>query len=316
MTFNMDVRISLLVLLLLNSLQAQGDKNCVPRNYGSDSVVCVCDAHYCDLPGPVTLPDPGHYTVVTSSREGHRFLTETHELQDSPDQGSALLRVLVEEPGQTMLGFGGAFTDSAGINIATLSAPAQDLLMRSYFGPDGVEYDLCRVPIAGTDFSVRPYSYADLVEDDLLLESFALADEDKLYKLPLIQRAQELSERSLRIFASPWAPPAWMKTNRKLNESGELLPEMWQPWSNYLLKFVKTYEAEGVKLWGLTTQNHAGGEEPIKWNSLYWKSENMRDWIKESLGPTLEAAGLGRLKVMVGDENRDALLWYVPECQD
>ncbi|XP_069191273.1 uncharacterized protein [Procambarus clarkii] len=286
-----------------------GRRECNPRSFGSDSVVCVCDASYCDLPGRLTLPDPGHYTVVTSSREGLRFHTDTRELEDKPTAGSARLVLDVNDLGQTMLGFGGAFTDAAGINMAGLSAPAQDLLLRSYFDPEGVEYELCRVPIAGTDFSVRPYSYNDDVEDDINLEHFALAEEDRLYKVPVILRAQELSERPLRLLASPWAPPAWMKTNGKLNESGELLPEMRQPWSHYLVRFVKEYEKEGIAMWGLTTQNHPTSDD-IKWNSCEWKKEDMRDWIKESLGPTLEAAGLGRLKVMVGDENRDVLPEY------
>lgn len=33
--------------------------------------------------------------------------------------------------------FGGAFTDAAGINIAAIPSAAQDLLMRSYFAPEG-----------------------------------------------------------------------------------------------------------------------------------------------------------------------------------
>ena len=83
---------------------------------------------------------------------------------------------------QSMFGFGGAFTDSAGLNIATLSAESQETLIRSYFAPEGIRYDLCRIPIAGSDFSVRPYSYDD-VEGDVDLEFFALAEEDYNYKV-------------------------------------------------------------------------------------------------------------------------------------
>ncbi|XP_071528318.1 LOW QUALITY PROTEIN: lysosomal acid glucosylceramidase-like [Panulirus ornatus] len=283
---------------------------CRPRSYGSDSVVCVCDALHCDLPGPVTFPDPGHYTVVTSSREGLRFHSQTHHLDDHPAEGSVAVEVGFATPRQTILGFGGAFTDAAGMNMASLSAPAQDLLMRSYFSPAGLEYNLCRVPIAGTDFSVRPYSYDD-VEGDLLLQHFALAQEDKLYKLPLILRAQELSQRPLRLVASPWSPPPWMKTIKMHNESGHVLPEMWQPWSNYLVKFVREYEGAGAVIWGLTTQNHPEPDEVIWWNTCIWTAEEMRDWIKESLGPTLEAAGLRRLKVMVGDDSRNKFCGFM-----
>ncbi|XP_071528313.1 lysosomal acid glucosylceramidase-like [Panulirus ornatus] len=309
--------VSLLLLLLVLTAPpspSEGASECRPRSYGSDSVVCVCDALHCDLPGPVTFPDPGHYTVVTSSREGLRFHSQTHHLDDHPAVGSVAVEVGFATPRQTILGFGGAFTDAAGMNMASLSAPAQDLLMRSYFSPAGLEYNLCRVPIAGTDFSVRPYSYDD-VEGDLLLQHFALAQEDKLYKLPLILRAQELSQRPLRLVASPWSPPSWMKTNGKFNESGQLLAEMWQPWSNYLVKFVEEYENAGAKLWGLTTQNEplTGFNPNYAWNTCGWSAEDMRDWIKDSLGPALRDAGLGRLKLMVNDNSRTSLPWY-PEA--
>ncbi|KAK7085976.1 hypothetical protein SK128_000067, partial [Halocaridina rubra] len=152
------------------------------------------------------------------------------------------------------MGYGTAFTDSAGLNVVQLSQAAQDKLLRSYFAPEGIEYDLCRIPIAGSDFSVRPYSYDD-VEGDVELVNWALVEEDLNYKLPLILKAQEMSQKTIKLFGSPWSPPAWMKTNGKFNESGELLKTMWQPWSNYFVKFVEAYEAAGAPMWGLTTQN-------------------------------------------------------------
>ncbi|CAL4258628.1 unnamed protein product, partial [Meganyctiphanes norvegica] len=165
--------------------------------------------------------------------------------------------------------------------------------------------------MAGSDFSVRPYSYDD-IEGDVALVNFALAEEDWLYKLPLIQWANSLSQREVKLFGSPWSPPAWMKTNGKFNESGELLPEMYQPWAEYFVKFVEAYESNGAPIWGLTTQNEplSGFDDNWGWNTCGWTAEDMRDWIKTNLGPTLEAAGLRRLKLMVDDFNRDTLPWY------
>jgi len=78
---------------------------------------------------------------------------------------------------------------------------------------------------------------------------------DFLFQFPHIKRAIELSNTEILFFGSPWAPPAWMKTNGMFNGTGELLPEMWQPWSEYFVKFVEAYEAEGIPIWGLTPQN-------------------------------------------------------------
>ncbi|XP_063590816.1 putative glucosylceramidase 3 [Penaeus indicus] len=283
---------------------------CQARDFGADSVVCVCTADYCDFLGNVTRGPDGTFTSITSSRDGLRFHVDTGVLSQAPMEGGVIIHVNNKYEYQTMMGFGGAFTDATGINIGTLPNNTQEVLLKSYFSPEGIEYNLCRVPIAGSDFSTRPYSYDD-VEGDVELTHFSLADEDYLYKLPYIQRAISLSERDLLILGSPWSPPAWMKENGHFNGSGGILKEMWQPYSDYFVKFVQSYEAEGVPIWGLTTQNEPlTGFEDWFWNTCAWTPEDQRDWIKTNLGPTLEAAGLRRIKLMVDDHNRDTLPWY------
>lgn len=313
-----SIVVSTATLLLLASFcfQASGDP-CSARSFGQDSVVCVCDAHRCDLPGRLTFPDPGHFTVVTSSRDGLRFHVDTKEVDDMGEEeedptGTTTIEVDLEDRRQVMVGFGAAFTDASGINLAALSPGAREMALRSYFSPEGIEYELSRVPIGSCDFSVKPYSYAE-VEGDVELEHFKLAEEDLLYKIPQLRRAQELSERPLRVVGSPWSPPTWMKTNGKHNESGQLIREMWRPWADYLVRFVKAYEEEGIPIWGITTQNDplSGFDPNYKWNSLGWTDEDMRDWIKESLGPAVEEAGLqDRLRVMIHDQDRIQLSWH------
>ncbi|NXC40782.1 GLCM Glucosylceramidase, partial [Penelope pileata] len=83
---------------------------------------------------------------------------------------------------QRVKGFGGSVTDSAAINILSLSKEAQSHLLRSYFSEDGIEYNLVRVPMASTDFSVRLYTYAD-TEGDFELEHFNLTEEDTRMKV-------------------------------------------------------------------------------------------------------------------------------------
>lgn len=78
---------------------------------------------------------------------------------------------------QSIHGFGGAFTDAAGVNLNRLDKPAADRLLRAYFSTDGIEYTLGRVPIASCDFSTFEYSYLD-TPDDFELKTFSLATED------------------------------------------------------------------------------------------------------------------------------------------
>ncbi|XP_050706403.1 putative glucosylceramidase 3 [Eriocheir sinensis] len=302
----------LLPILLAASWAAVASAtDCVPRMFEGDSVVCVCDSDFCDLPGQISAPELGSNTRITSSKDGLRFAVETSLNEVSaPDGATVVVNLDHTLEYQTIFGFGGAFTDSTGFNIQKLPAEAQDWIMKSYFSPDGIEYSVCRIPIAGSDFSTRPYSYDD-VEGDVDLAYFNLTMEDYEYKLPYIRRAIELASRELLLFGSPWAPPAWMKVNGMLNGTGGLLPEMWQPWADYFVRFVQAYEAEGAPIWGLTPQNEPlTGFEDWAWNTCAWSAEDMRDWIKSNLGPTLEAADMGHIKLMVLDHNRDALPWY------
>lgn len=83
---------------------------------------------------------------------------------------------------QTILGWGGAFTDSTGININSLKGNVRQHLLNSYFSQEGLEYSLCRVPIGGTDFSTHAYTYDDVTNDEKLVH-FNLTEEDYKYKV-------------------------------------------------------------------------------------------------------------------------------------
>ncbi|XP_063843985.1 putative glucosylceramidase 3 [Scylla paramamosain] len=301
----------LLLLPLLLITPSTLASECVPRTFQGDSFVCVCNSDYCDLPGVIKVPAAGSHTLITTSRDEHRFSIQNGSNDALPGEGSSVVVTLNhQERFQAMMGFGGAFTDATGINILKLTEESQEWLMKSYFSPEGIEYNLCRVPMAGSDFSTRPYSYDD-VEGDVDLVHFNLTTEDYKYKLPFIHRAQELAERELLLFGSPWSPPAWMKENGMFNGSGGLLNEMWQPYADYFVKFVQAYSAEGAPIWGLTTQNEPlTGFQDWRWNTCAWTAEGQRDWIKTTLGPTLQAAGMRHLQLMVLDHNRDALPWY------
>ncbi|XP_053632510.1 lysosomal acid glucosylceramidase [Cherax quadricarinatus] len=297
-----------IVLALLCCVAAQ---ECNPRQFTYDSVVCVCDATYCDQPGVIEFPEEGSFTVITSSREGLRFNVETLPVSSEETPDAEVVTLNKEDVYQTILGFGGGFSDSTGYNVVSLSSELQDQFFISYFAPEGIGYTFGRIPIAGTDCSTRIYSYDD-VEGDVDLEYWSLTEEDHEYKIPLILRAHDLTTYPLKLIATPWAPPAWMKSNGAVNGSGVLIREFFQPYANYIVKFVEAYEAEGVELWGLTPANEPLGGL-IDWdiNTCGWSSESIRDWLKDNLGPALDTAGYSGLKIMIHDFNRNTLPWNI-----
>ncbi|KAF2362206.1 Glycosyl hydrolase family 30 TIM-barrel domain, partial [Trinorchestia longiramus] len=292
---------------------------CVQRSYGEDSFVCVCDAEFCDEPGVALQPAAGTYVVYTSTRADLRLQPSSGPIQDSQGNASTVITVNTTAQFQTILGFGSSYTDAAGLNLNSLSDAAKENAIRSYFAPEGNEYNMVRVPIGGADFSERPYSLDDINGDvDLFYWSLSLEDYD--YKIPNIKRSMELSDEEIYVMGTPWSPPAWMKSTGVATGVGlgYLYPELWQPYAEYVAKWPAAYEAEGVPIWGLSPQNEPLTNE-TNWtiNACQWLPEDMRDWIKDHLGPTLADAGYGHLQLLAYDFNRSKMPYYaIPLLED
>src|SRR6266513_2572931 len=115
---------------------------------------------------------------------------------------------------QTMIGIGGALTDAAAETFAKLPAERQDEVIGAYYSTDrGIGYTLGRTNINSCDFSSDMYTY--VTEGDKDLSSFTIAH-DLRYKIPLIKRAMATTGNRLKLFASPWSPPAYMKDNNDM----------------------------------------------------------------------------------------------------
>ena len=218
--------------------------------------------------------------------------------------GREVVRVRPDETAQRVLGFGGAFTEAAGVTFSGLSEARQQEFLRAYFDEKaGHGYTLCRTHINSCDFSLGNYAYAE-TPGDTALADFSI-DRDRKYLLPLIQRARRVAPRGFRLFASPWSPPAWMKTNGMMNNGGRLKPEYRRTWAQYYARYIQCYEAEGVGIWGLTVQNEPAATQ--RWDSCIYSAEEERDFVRDHLGPVLHEAGLGDRKIIIWDHNRDGM---------
>ncbi len=213
---------------------------------------------------------------------------------------------------QTFLGVGGAFTDASSEVFAKLSPQKQQELLDAYFSKDkGIGYTLGRTTIHSSDFSSASYTYID--EGDGALKTFSIAH-DREFRIPFIKRAIAVAGGKLNLFASPWSPPAFMKSNKSMPQGGKLLPEFRQPWANYFVKYIRAYEAEGIPIWGLTIQNEPMATQ--RWESCIYTAEDERDFLRDYLGPTLWKAGLKDKKVIVWDHNRDLISHRVSTILD
>ncbi|NWU49941.1 GLCM Glucosylceramidase, partial [Dromas ardeola] len=271
-------------------------------------MVCVCNATYCDTMDPVALPAPGTYVKYESSKAGKRLERSEGRFQRSLHAPGLLLMLNVSALYQHVKGFGGSLSDAAAINVLGLSQPAQDNLLRSYFSESGIEYNLVRLPMACSDFSVRPYSYDD-VPHDYELKHFRLAEEDVKLKIPLLHRASAMSKRTLSLYASPWTSPAWMKTNGDVRGKGTLKGQAGdkyhKTWANYFIKFLDEYAKYNVTFWAVTAQNEplAALFTPPQFPTIAFTAEQQRDFVVRDLGPAL-ARSPHRTRLIILDDQR------------
>jgi glucosylceramidase len=218
-----------------------------------------------------------------------------------PDEFFPTIMLDPDKTFQVIEGFGGALTDAAAETFYKLPEEKQKEIITAYFDTEkGIGYNLCRTNINSCDFSSDSYAY-DEVEGDSGLENFKI-DHDLKYKIPLIKSAMESSENNVKLFASPWSPPAWMKTNNNMLRGGKLKPEYRQSWADYYVRFVKEYDKEGIPIWGITVQNEPMATQT--WESCIYTAEDELDFVKNFLGPTLVKSGLDGLKLMIWDHNR------------
>lgn len=206
---------------------------------------------------------------------------------------------------QTHLGFGGAFTEAAALTWLRLPAPARGQFLRDCFDPaHGHGYTLGRVPINSCDFALGHYAHAER-DADFALESFSIA-RDREALLPFIRAAQQVAGGPLQLLASPWSPPAWMKTNGRMADGGRLRPECRAAWAQCYVRFIQAYADEGVPVWGVSVQNEPMAQQ--RWDSCLYSAEEERDFVRDHLGPALHAAGLGHVKIVIWDHNRDLMV--------
>lgn len=204
---------------------------------------------------------------------------------------------------QTMVGIGGALTDASAETFAKLPEASQKEFLTAYYDAEkGIGYNFARTNIASCDFSSDTYAYVE--PNDAELKTFNVSHDEK-FKIPFIRKATLAAGGKLPLFVSPWSPPAWMKDNNNVLRGGKLLEKYKQAWANHYVKFIKTYEAKGIPVWGLSVQNEPMATQ--KWESCIYTAEEERDFVKMYLGPTLKKNGLQDKKLIVWDHNRDLI---------
>jgi glucosylceramidase len=199
-----------------------------------------------------------------------------------------------DKPYQQVVGFGAAMTDASAYLINRLAASDRETLLQDLFGRDnGIGLSFMRVPMGASDFSMRHYSYDDVPvgQTDSTLDHFSI-DPDRVDKLPLIRRALAINPQ-LKVMASPWSVPGWMKSTNSLI-AGTLLPRFYDSFADYFVKFIHAYEAEGVPVYAISLQNEPN-YEPANYPGMRLDPAARARVIGNHLGPRFARAGVHTL---------------------
>ena len=221
---------------------------------------------------------------------------------------------------QTVEGFGTCLNELGWLSLLELSEADRAGILEDLFTPEGAGLTMARMPVGANDFSVDFYSY-DEVDGDFALEHFSI-DRDREALLPFIRAAKAVNP-ALKLWASPWCPPEWMKVNRhyasrtapfnglpKDRETPEgtdafiLEPAYLQAYAQYFGQFIDAYKAEGIDIFMVMPQNEPNSDQVFP--SCTWTPEGLISFLKY-LEPEMDARGVD---VYLGTmERADPELW-------
>jgi len=214
---------------------------------------------------------------------------------------------------QKIVGFGGAFTESTAHNFYRLPRDVQTKVLQYYFGENGIGLNMGRIHINSCDFSLKSYNF-DNVPNDYELQFFDKeVTHDNIEIIPFLLEAMEVSKQPIKLVASPWSPPPWMKVpvDGKQTMTGSAQPngllddpKIKTSWAHYLSKFVYAYQQKGIPIWAITPQNEPEFAAP--WEACSYNASYEAEFINEYLGPILKSDHPD-IKILGFDHNKDHL---------
>jgi glucosylceramidase len=207
------------------------------------------------------------------------------------------IEVALDKPQQLITGFGGAFSERGWDALSALPADLKAEAFNALFSGSGAAFNVCRTPIAANDIARKWYSYAE-TPGDFDLNDFSIAN-DRTSLIPYIKSAMAI-QPDLSVWASPWSPPVWMKTNGHYamapswpdQPTNGLKPEQrgkegqdyfiqedryFDAYARYFRRYVEHYAKEGIKIGMVMPQNEFNSDQPFP--SCCWTPEGLARFI-------------------------------------
>jgi glucosylceramidase len=279
--------------------------------------VTIC-ALYFLLINPATFSQNVRW--ISGTEQTHWVSNNPIELKNAPAVISYDAEIYPNQKQQTIDGWGGCFNELGWDALQVLDAKDRETVLKTLFDPkEGLNFTICRMPIGANDYARNWYSLDDST-GDFKMKYFSI-DRDRKILIPYIHEAMKY-QPALKLWASPWSPPVWMKTNKhyanKRGDHNDLKPEnevlsgnqfiqdenYLSAYAVYLTKFVEAYQKVGINVYAVHFQN-----EPYtlnQWPNCSWTPSAMRNFIAQYLGPTFRKEQL-KTELWLGTWNNDVM---------
>jgi glucosylceramidase len=204
---------------------------------------------------------------------------------------------------QSVDGFGYTLTGGSAYLINRMDAVSKFALLTELFGNSGTSIGVSylRISIGASDLNATVFSYDDMPsgQTDPTLANFNLS-QDTIDLIPVLKQILTINP-NIKVMASPWSPPVWMKDNSS-SIGGGLQPQYYNVYANYFVKYIQAMAAKGIRIDAVTIQNEPqhGGNNP----SMVMSAVQQADFVKNNLGPAFQAVSI-TTKIVVWDHNCD-----------
>jgi len=226
-------------------------------------------------------------------------------LSGNPPEDGDIIPIETGDLRQAIDGFGACFNELGWEALQSLEEEPRGSTIRALFDPDtGCAFTLCRMPVGANDYAVDWYSL-DETPGDFEMANFSI-DRDRQRLIPYIRAAMEVNP-AIRVWASPWSPPSWMKVNvhyacrsdpqvndlppekagREMVTQFTMDPQTLSAYALYFSKFVQAYREEGIDIYAVHVQNEPNSCQNFP--SCIWTPQDMATFIGSYLGPRFEA---------------------------
>ena len=222
--------------------------------------------------------------------------------------------VNVDQTFQIMDGFGFALNGGSALNLYNMNSTIRESLLEELFGQtnQSIRVSYLRISIGASDLDEFPFSYNDLLsgEVDLEMKKFSLK-QDERYLIPILKEILAISP-NIKIMASPWSAPTWMKSNKK-TKGGSLLPEFYDAYSKYFVKYIRSMAEKNILIDAITVQNEPlhDGNNP----SMHMSSIEQLNFVKDYLGPAFSRNNIST-KIIIYDHNADNINYPISILND